>query len=155
MRSWCGAAWGRTHAGAIQTLLSVQLACPSRLACAYPRQARPVAVDHRAAVGDGVMELLERQSDRREIAVLDRAVVVAIERLPQQRVGIALHCRELLRGLGAAHPRDQRQQTVAMGDVALALVALHVMAQPGARRAEAGEQQDAAPDVVGVFFEEG
>ena len=111
--------------------------------------------DHGAAVGDGMVELFEREPDHRQIAFLDRAVVVAVERLAQHAVGRALHLRQLFRRFGLAHPGNQIEQIVAMLDVLLALVPLPVVLQPGAGRSEAGEHQNRAPDVVGIFFQEG
>ena len=58
-----------------------KLAEQSGLAGAHPRHAGLAGAEHDAAVGDRVMELLERQPDHRQVAFLDCAVVIAIERL--------------------------------------------------------------------------
>ena len=62
------------------------------------------AAERGAAVGDRVMKLVEHQAVGRDIGLVDRAVVVAVERLAQDVVGLALQGVELFDGFDLARP---------------------------------------------------
>ncbi len=111
--------------------------------------------DGDAPVGNGVVELVEHEADCREVAFLDRLVVVAIQRFPQHVVDLVLHGGEFVRGFRQPHLGNDGEQIVAMLGVLFALVPLPVVTQPGAGGPEPGENQDRAPDIVGIFFKEG
>src|SRR5258708_1511936 len=101
------------------------------------------------------MKLLKRQTDRRQIAFLDRAIIVAAERLPQDAVRLALHRRQLLRELRLAHPGNQVQQAVAVQCVSLAFIPFPRVTQPGADGSESRENQNGGPEIVAVPLKEG
>ena len=101
------------------------------------------------------MKLFKRQTDRRQIAFLDRAIIVAIERLPQDAVRLALHRRQLLRKLRLAHLGNQVQQAVAMQCVSFAFIPFPIVTRPGADGSESRENQDGGPEIVAVPFKEG
>jgi hypothetical protein len=60
------------------------------------------SADCGAPVGDGLMKQAEHQTVRSEIGFLDCAVIVAIQCLAQNFVGLALHGIKLLDGIGLA-----------------------------------------------------
>ena len=94
-----GAASTRHGAGPLSMLCNKVM-----LAGAHSRHAGIAGAEHGAAVGDRVMELFERQPDHRKVAVLDGAVVVAIERVTLYAIRRVLHLRQLFRRFRLAHP---------------------------------------------------
>src|SRR5258705_8811129 len=97
-----------------------------------------------------MMKLLERQTDHRQIAFLDRAIIVAVERFPQDAVLLAFHCPQLLRGLRLARLGNQAQQLVAMQCDFSSFIPLPRETQPGADGSESGEKEDGGPEIVAV-----
>jgi len=56
----------------------------------HARYIRGVGADRRPAVGHRVVKLIEHKTVGRQIALLDRAIIVALERLAQEIVSLAL-----------------------------------------------------------------
>src|SRR6202000_696560 len=125
------------------------------LAGAHPRQIAGAGTEHRAAVDDGVVKLVEHQAIGGEVGLFDRAVVIAFQRLAQEFVGLALQGVEFLARIDLPHQRDRGEQLFAMQDVEPALVALHIVTQSRDGGAEQGKQQYRAPDIVAVIVHEG
>ena len=95
------------------------------------------------------MELFERKPDHPEVAFLDRAIVVAIERLAQHAVGRVLHVSEFFRAFPGRRKhywkRDEREQYVAHRDNLLDLVS---RARQAETPEELAEMQRAADGVL-------
>src|SRR5258708_34073123 len=100
-----------------------------------------------------MMKLLKRQTDHRQIAFLDRAIIVAVERFSQDAVRLALHRRQFFRGLRLARLGNQVQQIVAMQWALFSFIPLPRVTQPGADASESGKNQEGGPELVAVSLE--
>ncbi len=81
---------------------------------AHPRQVGCGNVKRSAPVGDRMVKLIQNEINGREIAILDRPIVIAIERLAQDSVDLALHRCQLFGGFRLARLGDHCKQIVSM-----------------------------------------
>lgn len=80
----------------------------------------------------GAVELLEREAKCREIAFLDRAIVVGFEGLADDGIDFTLHVAQLVGGLAVARQRRKRQHAVPQYDALGLFIPSQVAAEPGA-----------------------
>src|SRR3954451_15385313 len=113
------------------------------------------AEQHRLAVGNRRMELVERNVEGGKRTFLDRAVVVAAQRVAQDLVGLGLHLIEILGRLALSCGGDHVEQPLPQMAVVVALVLFQIARKPGADRAHARERHQGPPDVIAVSVEEG
>ena len=64
-------------------------------------------IQRHAPVGDGMMKLLEHQVEGREIAFVDRAVIVANEDFTQDAVDLVLHVLQFIDRVAVPRPRNE------------------------------------------------
>jgi hypothetical protein len=83
------------------------------------------------------------------------ALIVALERFANDGVDVALHRQQRLDRLRGAQLRDHRHDPVAEFRDFLPLVALQILTQPSAGRANSGKKQNSEPEVIAVPIQEG
>ena len=99
-----------------------------------------------------MMKLLEHQVEGREIAFVDRAVVVANKDFTQDAVDLVLHVLQFIDRVAVPRPGNESQRPIPQRDAFGFFVPLHIAAEPGAGRSKAGQQQDSRPHIVAVFL---
>ena len=117
------------------------------------RSAEVPLITARRSVGC-VMKLLEHEAVGGQVAFLDRAVVIALQRLAKDVVGLVLQGIQRFGGIGFPDLHDRVEQLVAVKGIQPSLVPHEIMTQPRAAGTEQGQQQNPAPDIVAVFVQE-
>ncbi len=101
------------------------------------------------------MELVQRDVERGQGILFDRAVLEAFQRVAQNIVGLFLQGVQLRDGGAVAGGRDHVEQTVAPLRVASTFVATQIAAQPRAAGQQARDHHQSQPHEVAVALQEG
>ena len=87
-----------------------------------------------------MMKLLEHQVECREIAFIDRAIVVANKNFTKDAVDLVLHVLQLINRVAVPRPLNKSQRAIPQRDAFDFFVPFQIAAEPGAGRSKAGQQ---------------